>query len=100
MRCHPPPSGEVMRGYQDPAGSMLWMVVGTMVVVGGVCMVLLYMIYKWWFVYIPIFNGPATISDLAFLEQYGPVLNLGDLAQRDELFENSRIGRTSITPER
>jgi hypothetical protein len=25
---------------------MLWMVVGTMVVVGGVCMVLLYMIYK------------------------------------------------------
>ena len=40
------------------------------------------------FIYIPIFNGPATISDLAFLEQYGQVLNLGDLAQRDELFEN------------
>jgi hypothetical protein len=40
------------------------------------------------FVYIPIFNGPTTISDLAFLEQYGQVLNLGDLAQRDELFEN------------
>ena len=30
------------------------------------------------FIYIPIFNGPATISDLAFLEQYGQVLNLGD----------------------
>ena len=40
------------------------------------------------FIYIPIFNGPATISDRAFLEQYGQVLNLGDLAQRDELFEN------------
>ena len=40
------------------------------------------------FIYIPIFNGPATISDLAFLEQYGQVLNLGDLAQGDELFEN------------
>jgi hypothetical protein len=40
------------------------------------------------FIYIPIFKGPATISDHAFLEQYGPVLNLGDLAQRDELFEN------------
>jgi len=33
-------------------------------------------------------GSPATISDLAFLEQYGTVLNLRDLAQRDELFEN------------
>ena len=33
-------------------------------------------------------GSPAAISDLAFLEQYGTVLNLGDLAQRDELFEN------------
>jgi hypothetical protein len=40
------------------------------------------------FIYIPIFNGPTTIADLAFLEQYGTVLNLGDLSQRDELFEN------------
>jgi hypothetical protein len=40
------------------------------------------------FIYIPIFGGPATISDIAFLEQYGTVLNIGDLAQRDDLFEN------------
>ncbi|HEX9167815.1 MAG TPA: hypothetical protein VF886_02650 [Roseiarcus sp.] len=40
------------------------------------------------FIYRPVFDGPTTISDLNFLEQYGVVLNLGDLAQRDELFEN------------
>ena len=40
------------------------------------------------FVYLPIFNGPPTISDLDFLKQFGPVLNFGDLAPRDELFEN------------
>jgi hypothetical protein len=40
------------------------------------------------FIYLPPFNGPTTIADLAFLEQYGTVLNLGDLSQRDELFEN------------
>jgi hypothetical protein len=40
------------------------------------------------FAYIPIFDGPAIVSDLAFLEQYGTVLNIGDLAQREELFEN------------
>lgn len=40
------------------------------------------------FIYMPIFNGPTTIADLTFLEQYGTVLNLGDLSQRDELFEN------------
>ena len=32
--------------------------------------------------------GGARISYLAFLEQYGTVLNIGDLAQRDEPFEN------------
>lgn len=40
------------------------------------------------FVYLPVFNGAETISDLDFLKQFGPVLNYGDLAQRDELFEN------------
>jgi len=35
-----------------------------------------------------VFNGAETISDLDFLKQFGPVLNYGDLAQRDELFEN------------
>jgi len=40
------------------------------------------------FIYIPIFNGPEKISDLDFLKGYGLVLSLGDLAQRDDLFEN------------
>jgi hypothetical protein len=40
------------------------------------------------FVYLPIFEGPSTISDLDFLKQHGPVMNYGDLAPRDELFEN------------
>lgn len=40
------------------------------------------------FVYLPMFNGPPTISDLDFLQQYGLVVNDGDLASRDELFEN------------
>jgi hypothetical protein len=40
------------------------------------------------FVFIPMFNGPESISDLDFLKQFGPVLNDGDLAPRDELFEN------------
>jgi hypothetical protein len=40
------------------------------------------------FVYLPIFEGPGTISDLDFLKQFGPVLNDGDLAPHDELFEN------------
>ena len=40
------------------------------------------------FVYPPIFNGSQTISDVDFLKQFGPVLNFGDLAPRDELFEN------------
>jgi hypothetical protein len=35
-----------MQDYQDPAGSMLWTVVGAMVVVGGLCLFLLYMMYK------------------------------------------------------
>ena len=40
------------------------------------------------FVYLPMFEGPPTISDLDFLKQFGPVLNFGDLAPHDELFEN------------
>ena len=40
------------------------------------------------FVYLPIFNGSQTISDLDFLKQFGSVLNDGDLAPKDELFEN------------
>jgi hypothetical protein len=40
------------------------------------------------FVFLPVFNGAQTISDLDFLKQFGSVLNYGDLAQRDELFEN------------
>jgi hypothetical protein len=40
------------------------------------------------FDYIPMFNGSDTVGDLDFLKQYGPVINSGDLAPRDELFEN------------
>jgi hypothetical protein len=40
------------------------------------------------FVHLPMFDGPQTVSDEAFLKQFGPVLNYGDLAPRDELFEN------------
>jgi hypothetical protein len=40
------------------------------------------------FVYMPMFEGPPTIGDLAFLKQYGLVINNGDLAPQDELFEN------------
>jgi hypothetical protein len=40
------------------------------------------------FVYMPSFNGPGTVSDLDFLKQYGSVIDNGDLALRDELFEN------------
>jgi hypothetical protein len=40
------------------------------------------------FVFIPTFNGSEAISDVDFLKQFGPVLNDGDLAPRDELFEN------------
>jgi hypothetical protein len=40
------------------------------------------------FVYIPQFSGAQTVSDLDFLKQYGPVIDNGDLAPRDELFEN------------
>ena len=40
------------------------------------------------FVFIPKFNGSESISDLDFLKQFGPVLNYGDIAQHDELFEN------------
>ena len=34
------------------------------------------------------FEGPQTVSDVDFLKQFGPVLNYGDLAPHDELFEN------------
>jgi hypothetical protein len=40
------------------------------------------------FVYLPIFEGSQAISDLDFLKQFGPVLDFGDLAPHDELFEN------------
>jgi hypothetical protein len=40
------------------------------------------------FIYLPMFEGPATVSDEDFLKQFGPVLNYGDLAPHDELFEN------------
>jgi hypothetical protein len=40
------------------------------------------------FVYLPMLEGPRTISDQHFLQQFGPVLNYGDLAPHDELFEN------------
>ena len=40
------------------------------------------------FIFLPVFNGPQTITDLAFLQQYGPVLNYGDLAEHDQLYEN------------
>jgi hypothetical protein len=40
------------------------------------------------FVHLPMFEGPQTVSDEDFLEQFGPVLNYGDLAPHDELFEN------------
>jgi hypothetical protein len=40
------------------------------------------------FVHLPMFEGPQTVSDEAFLKQFGPVFNYGDLAPHDELFEN------------
>jgi hypothetical protein len=40
------------------------------------------------FVHLPMFDGPQTVSDEDFLKQFGPLLNYGDLAPRDELFEN------------
>ena len=43
------------------------------------------------FVHLPMFEGPQTITDADFLEQYGLVLNYADLAPRDELFEIGRI---------
>jgi hypothetical protein len=40
------------------------------------------------FVHLPMFEGPQTVSDESFLKQFGLVLNYGDLAPHDELFEN------------
>jgi hypothetical protein len=40
------------------------------------------------FVHLPMFEGPQTVSDEDFLKQFGAVLNYGDLAPHDELFEN------------
>ena len=40
------------------------------------------------FVFLPMFNGPQTITDLPFLQRYGTVVDNGDLAQQDGLYEN------------
>jgi hypothetical protein len=40
------------------------------------------------FVYMPNFNGSETVSNLDLLKQYGMFIGNGDLASRDELFEN------------
>ena len=40
------------------------------------------------FAYMPTFNVPEQASELAFVKEYGAVVNNGDLAPRDELFEN------------
>jgi hypothetical protein len=40
------------------------------------------------FVHLPMFEGPQMVSDEDFLKQFGPVLDYGDLAPHDELFEN------------
>jgi hypothetical protein len=40
------------------------------------------------FVHLPMFEGPQAVSDEDFLKQFGAVLNYGDLAPHDELFEN------------
>jgi hypothetical protein len=40
------------------------------------------------FVHLPMFEGPQTVSDEDFLKQFGAVLNYGDLAPDDTLFEN------------
>ncbi len=40
------------------------------------------------FVHLPMFEGPQTVSDKDFLKQFGRVLNYGDFAPHDELFEN------------
>ena len=47
------------------------------------------------FSYMPMFNGPEKASQLDFVKQYGVVINNGDLASRDELFE---IGPILTTP--
>jgi hypothetical protein len=40
------------------------------------------------FDFLPAFNGSQEVSDRAFLEQYGKVLNNGDLSQQDRFYEN------------
>jgi hypothetical protein len=40
------------------------------------------------FAYMPMFNGAEKASALDFVQQYGAVVDNGDLASRDELFEN------------
>ena len=40
------------------------------------------------FAYMPTFNVPEQASELAFVKEYGAVVNNSDLAPRDELFEN------------
>jgi hypothetical protein len=38
--------------------------------------------------YVPTFNGAKTVSDPEFLKQYGQIVSTGEIASRDELFEN------------
>jgi hypothetical protein len=38
------------------------------------------------FIYMPVFDGSKTMSDVDFLKQYGPIVNNGDLVADDELF--------------
>jgi hypothetical protein len=40
------------------------------------------------FLYVPYFDGSKEISDLAFLRQFGEVLNYGDLAQNHTIYSN------------
>ena len=40
------------------------------------------------FLHIPKFNGSPEVSDREFLEQFGALLNNGDLSQEDTLYEN------------
>jgi hypothetical protein len=40
------------------------------------------------FLYVPTFNGAKTVSDPEFLKQYGQIVSTGEIASRDELFQN------------
>jgi hypothetical protein len=53
------------------------------------------------FVLIPMFNGPSTVNGQAFYERYGPVLDNGDLADKDRLYQGwahlNHAGATILT---